>query len=70
MDREAERVAELGRVGAGAGGEQWRMLEQPDAFARRPGPDRGRPFLHERERLVVRHGAVADPPLDLVDVIH
>ena len=31
--RKALRIGELGRVRAGAGGEQWRMLEQPDAFA-------------------------------------
>ena len=34
VDRKAERIAELGGVGAGAGGEQGRVLEQPDALAR------------------------------------
>ena len=66
VDREAERIEQLGRVGAGAGGEQGRMLEQPDAFARRAGADRRGALLHEGERLRVRHERVADPPLDVV----
>src|SRR6478672_8447936 len=33
--REAGGVAELSRIGAGAGGKQGRMLEQPDQLGRR-----------------------------------
>ena len=40
VDREIQRIEQLGRVGAGAGGEQRRMLEQPDAFARGAVADR------------------------------
>ena len=61
---------ELGRVGAGAGGEQGRVLEQPDAFRRGAGPDRRRPFLHECQRVLVGDWRVANPPLDLVDIVH
>ena len=41
--RKAERIDELGRVGAGPGGEQRRVLEQPHAFgarSRRESPPR------------------------------
>ena len=55
VDREAGRIEQLGRVGAGAGGEQGRMLEQPDAFARVAGADRGGALFHECERLLVGH---------------
>ena len=34
VHREILRVEQLGGIGAGAGGEQGRVLEQPDAFAR------------------------------------
>ena len=70
VDREAERVDQLGRVGAGAGGEQGRMFEQPDAFARGAGADRRGALLHEGERLGIGHGPVADPPFDFARIVH
>ena len=60
------RVEQLGRIGAGAGGEQRRVLEQPHAFARAAGADRCGALFHEHERFLIRHGVVARPPFDLV----
>ena len=62
----SERIDQLGRVGAGPGGEQRRMLEQPDAFARAAVADRGGALLHEGERLLVGHRRFADAPFDVV----
>ncbi len=41
VNREARRVEQLCRIGAGASGEERRMLEQPDAFVGRPCMNRG-----------------------------
>ena len=70
MDREAERVEQFRRVGAGARGEQGRMFEQPDQFGRGAGADRGGACLHLGKRILVSDEALADPPFDAVDAVH
>ena len=70
VDREAQRIEQLGGVGAGAGSEQGRMLEQPDAFRSLAGADRGGALFHECERLPVVHEAVANAPFDVVVTLH
>ena len=54
-DREAVRRQQIGRLGAGAGGVERRVLEQPDQLARRPRPDGGDPGLHDADRLGIGH---------------
>src|SRR5206468_12708914 len=49
----------------GAGGEQRRVLEQPDAFLCRAVADGGGPWLHDRERLRIRHRSLAHAPFDV-----
>ena len=61
--REAVRIEELGRVGAGAGGIKRRVLEQPDELARPTGADRLDPFLHRRHRQGVGHEVARPAPL-------
>ena len=63
--RETRLVEQFGGVGAGAGGEQRRVFEQPDAFGRLASADRRRPLLHERMRFLVWDEAVADAPFDV-----
>jgi hypothetical protein len=63
--REAERVEQFGRIGAGAGGEEGRVLEQPDALALLTRTDRRGALFHEVERFLVRHGRGADAPFHI-----
>ena len=63
VDREA-RIDQVGRVGAGAGGVERRVLEQPHQLGRAAVRDRGGARIHRGERHVVRHEAVAHPPFD------
>src|SRR3954469_21169370 len=46
------------------------MLEEPDAFARCAVADRRGALVHERERLLIRHRRVANPPFDFVCGCH
>jgi len=45
------RVDQFGRVGAGSGRIERRMLQQPDPLARIPGMDRGSARFHVGQRL-------------------
>ena len=64
VDREALRIEQLGRVGAGAGGVERRMLEQPDQLARLAGADRRGARLHLGQRLGIGGQARRHPPFD------
>ena len=61
------RIDQLGRIGAGAGGVERRVLEQPDPLARRPRPDRFRARVHVRQCRFVIGQARRDLPFDIVD---
>ena len=63
MDRKA-RLDQLLGLGAGAGGVERGVLEQPDQLARRAVGYGGGARLHDRERRLVVDQAPADPPFD------
>ena len=54
---------QLGGLGAGAGGVERRMLDQPDELARSAVGDRRGAGLHDRERGLVGGEPLADLPL-------
>jgi hypothetical protein len=63
MDRKA-RVDQLRRGGAGAGGIERGMLEEPDQLGSAPVRNRRGAHVHGGERRLVGQGAVVDAPLD------
>src|SRR4051812_33616983 len=68
--REIPRIGKLGRIRAGPGGKQRRMLEQPDALTRGSLADRGGALLHEGEGILVGHRRLADAPFDVGGDVH
>ncbi len=62
VDRKA-RLDQFLRLGAGAGGVERRMLQQPDLLGRAARRDRGHPLVHRGERRLIGHRRLADAPL-------
>ena len=62
MDGQAQRLQQVLRLAAGAGGVERRVLQQPDQLAGPAGADVGDPCFHGRQGLVVGHRAVRDSP--------
>ena len=65
MDGKA-RIDQLGRIGAGPGGIERRMFQQPHPLARVPGDDRGGARLHVGQRLRIIDRRGVDAPFDLI----
>jgi hypothetical protein len=63
MHREA-RVGEVLRPGAGAGGIERRVLQQPDEFRSASVRDRRDPCLHGGKRALIAHRRFAHAPRD------
>jgi hypothetical protein len=57
------RLDQVFRPGAGAGGVERGMLQQPDLFGRAAVGDRGHPLVHGGECRLVRHRGIAHAPL-------
>ncbi len=79
VDREPRGVEQILRPGAGAGGVERRVLQEPNQLGRAFVADRRDPPLHRGHRLVITHRRVGDAPLDLeihhgchdiVDLLH
>ena len=61
VNREAG-VQDVGEVGAGAGGIKRRVLDQPDQLRRLAIGDRFDARLHDRQRIRIGDGRIADAP--------
>ena len=66
VDGKAHGLQEVLRPGAGAGGVERRMLQQPDQLALAARADVGHALFHDRQCLGVGHRAVRNAPLQLV----
>ena len=64
VDRKTSGIEQLGGIGAGAGGVERGVLEQPDELAGPAVPDRRDPLLHHGQRLGIGDEVLARAPLD------
>src|SRR5690242_17428360 len=64
VHRQPARLEKIFVAGAGPGGVERRVLEQPDKLGSRAGTDRGHPPFHLLNCSLVLRRLPADPPLD------
>ena len=64
VDRKTVRYQEVGSCGAGSGGIERGVLDQPDEVAGLTRPDVGDPTLHLGHGVPIGDGGLADLPLD------
>jgi len=69
IDRES-LAEQLSRIGTGAGGIKWRMLQQPDQFLRLSGLNRGVALLHFGESRRIIDLGRRNAPFNVIGTMH